>query len=780
MELKTYFAQDASGNIMPGATVTVYEAGTATLATGLQDESGSPMANPFTADSSAKVAFYAPDGLYDITVVGNGRTVTIRAQFVSVDGASVLRADLAATGGSALVGYGGGTVAEALDVMVTELEAAMPITTQGDLVVGGAGGTPARLPKGVDGKVLKMVSGAPAWGDESGGGGATVFATVQSYGGTPGGTVDATAAIQSALNSGLPVLIDDVFLTTGNEVPSGCYILFAGKGQLKLANGANRPVLQNANWNKSSWGASAYGIDKDITIEGLNIDGNQANQVHHLTTGPYAGEYVSGVRFFGVKNLVIKRTTINYARTFGLWLCAIDGLIFDGAYFNQYMGGTPDNQDGLHINGPARNLFIRNLYGYTNDDLLALNADDGALGANVTAGAITDVVVDGVAGIGALNGIRLLSATSRIDRVQISNVTGSYRDPAINLSAYGLGSGNFGAVSIDGVDAACSNAYNGAGSDYYGVVVLDDAIGTVSITNIKRSNAADNRPLIDVRPGAVIRQLLIDGVSLYTAAGGVSAETVVNVQGTMSVLCLRNLDWHRDASVARGGRVVYGNGGTVGQLNASGWSTRRLGSLVELSSGTIDPIRLTDVLDADSDPSGAVILLANGAATGVYTTDIRTDPGRRTVKATGGSTVWPGSMIGSASGAGAYLSANQSCGPAYSVGAFDTVVYDRAQEYSTSTRNFTNTIGQGLYDITVLAGITVPTANTTIVIALFKNGSAFRYMYGNAHSADCNITTTCRVPLADSDVIDVRFYSSNATTFQAGQDRTAISISRAT
>lgn len=121
MELKTYFAQDASGNIMPGATVTVYEAGTATLATGLQDEAGSPLANPFTADSSAKVAFYAPDGLYDITVVGNGRTVTIRAQFVSVDGASVLRADLAATGGSALVGSqepGGTTVKLPLSLKV--------------------------------------------------------------------------------------------------------------------------------------------------------------------------------------------------------------------------------------------------------------------------------------------------------------------------------------------------------------------------------------------------------------------------------------------------------------------------------------------------------------------------------------------------------------------------------------------------------------------------------------------------------------------------------------
>ena len=125
MELKTYFAQDASGNIMPGAAVTVYLANTLTLATGLEDENGSPLSNPFTADSSAKVAFYAPDGLYDITVVGNGRTVTIRAQFVSVDGASVLRADLAAPGGSALVGFqqsGTGAVARTAQDKLREVE----------------------------------------------------------------------------------------------------------------------------------------------------------------------------------------------------------------------------------------------------------------------------------------------------------------------------------------------------------------------------------------------------------------------------------------------------------------------------------------------------------------------------------------------------------------------------------------------------------------------------------------------------------------------------------
>ena len=44
-----------------------------------------------------------------------------------------------------------------------------PMTAAGDLIVGGADGAAERLGKGTDGKVLKMVSGAPAWADDSAG-----------------------------------------------------------------------------------------------------------------------------------------------------------------------------------------------------------------------------------------------------------------------------------------------------------------------------------------------------------------------------------------------------------------------------------------------------------------------------------------------------------------------------------------------------------------------------------------------------------------------------------
>lgn len=44
-----------------------------------------------------------------------------------------------------------------------------PMTAAGDLIVGGVDGEPDKLAKGADGKVLKMVSGSPAWADDNAG-----------------------------------------------------------------------------------------------------------------------------------------------------------------------------------------------------------------------------------------------------------------------------------------------------------------------------------------------------------------------------------------------------------------------------------------------------------------------------------------------------------------------------------------------------------------------------------------------------------------------------------
>ncbi|MGH8083880.1 MAG: hypothetical protein ACREPV_01210 [Lysobacter sp.] len=59
---------------------------------------------------------------------------------------------------------------------------ANPMTTAGDLIIGGLAGAAARLAAGTNGQVLKMVGGAPAWAAESGGGGASAAPVVTEAG----------------------------------------------------------------------------------------------------------------------------------------------------------------------------------------------------------------------------------------------------------------------------------------------------------------------------------------------------------------------------------------------------------------------------------------------------------------------------------------------------------------------------------------------------------------------------------------------------------------------
>lgn len=84
MELKTYFAQDRNGNVIPSANVSIFLTGTTTLASGLTNVSGAPLANPFTADADGKIQFRAPDGIYDMQV-SLGSTTGVKVTFQCVD-----------------------------------------------------------------------------------------------------------------------------------------------------------------------------------------------------------------------------------------------------------------------------------------------------------------------------------------------------------------------------------------------------------------------------------------------------------------------------------------------------------------------------------------------------------------------------------------------------------------------------------------------------------------------------------------------------------------------
>lgn len=83
MELKNYVAQWA-GEVLPGATCYLYQAGTETLASGLQDAAGATLDNPFQAGSDGLIQFAAPNGVYDLRVMSGGRDSRMRVQCLDV------------------------------------------------------------------------------------------------------------------------------------------------------------------------------------------------------------------------------------------------------------------------------------------------------------------------------------------------------------------------------------------------------------------------------------------------------------------------------------------------------------------------------------------------------------------------------------------------------------------------------------------------------------------------------------------------------------------------
>lgn len=93
--------------------------------------------------------------------------------------------------------------------------------------------------------------------------------------------------------------------------------------------------------------------------------------------------------FSNVKNLTLKNLTFRHTAGFAIQMgnisdFAVENICFDGCY-----------ADGLHINGGTESGTVKNLYGHTEDDLIALNAYDWD-NSSINFGKIENLVVDGV------------------------------------------------------------------------------------------------------------------------------------------------------------------------------------------------------------------------------------------------------------------------------------------------------------------------------------------------------------------------------------------------
>lgn len=181
--------------------------------------------------------------------------------------------------------------------------------------------------------------------------------------------------------------------------------------------------------------------DCDITIEGGIWDGNK--EVGYNVKVPqkekFDPEAWSGVtlNFRNVKNLRLYDMTLANSVTFNARFCQID--TFDIRRMKIVSPVVKNNQDGFHFGGYTFNGVIDGVRvetkGQTNDDLIALNADDSITrheNRGTVNGPITNIVIRNVYADDCHCFVRLLRAYSDIRDVTIEKCAVGCRYNAVN------------------------------------------------------------------------------------------------------------------------------------------------------------------------------------------------------------------------------------------------------------------------------------------------------------------------------------------------------------
>lgn len=182
-------------------------------------------------------------------------------------------------------------------------------------------------------------------------------------------------------------------------VKSGTTIVADEKAEIILIKGVKTLLLRNENVIDGSDVkiADDAPVDRDIAICGGVWAEENVERLGYGASGCFDENYsFKGVStcflFSGVNNLTLKNVVFKSTAGFACQIGRINGFLIENIAFENCFA------DGLHVNGGVKNGVIKNLSGYTEDDLIALNAYDWE-NSTINFGCIENVVVDGVKSI---------------------------------------------------------------------------------------------------------------------------------------------------------------------------------------------------------------------------------------------------------------------------------------------------------------------------------------------------------------------------------------------
>ncbi|MFD0762975.1 hypothetical protein ACFQZW_12865 [Lutibacter aestuarii] len=476
-----------------------------------------------------------------------------------------------------------------------------------------------------------------------------------SLGSTTFGT-DNTTVLQNLLDEALtkPITIiwDGKYSCTGLTIHSNTHIIGSGGSGVILRNASNVPVFQNSNRVLPS-ATGGYGsniIDENIVIEDLIINGNGYNtgiggdaifdtaNNGSAVNGSAQTKRIPIIDFLGAKEVYLNNVKLWAGRYWATSFCNVEQLHIKNLDIDFGLSSTRDdiNYDGIHFNGYARWISADGVrIKGTADDAIAINADAIATYYPGYTGPITDGYFKNFYFYETTRGIRILSDTSRIDRLTFDNFKGYVGDLfCLIQGAFWAGSGmgatsDYGSIYFNDIDIELfDDAYYTLNTYIYvdnvvlqnlninNIVRKDYSIsapyvyisGTntnithINITNIREiPDVAFSTPFIKIVEG-LIETFNIDNIRRNSSGGNFNSPLIeISSAGQVRYLNINNLV-HRDVTSKINADVIKYTGTLLANVFLSNIALTNIAKIVNATSGisNIKALNITHLGSVDA------------------------------------------------------------------------------------------------------------------------------------------------------------------------------------
>ncbi len=263
--------------------------------------------------------------------------------------------------------------------------------------------------------------------------------SVLDFGAIGDGIHDDFAAFQAALDSGASVI----------TIPQGVYAISQtlkvhSNTDIVADRGAKMVMKSTTRRKRNEFllsNSDTVNGNQGIRIFGGIWDGNNTAP-ENAKPDLFDKEGYSGatLNFVNVEQLVLRDMVIANTVTFYARICRVHHFTIENIDFVSDTFGR--NQDGLHFGGNVRHGTVKNIralsYGQTNDDMIALNADDSierVENLDLCRDTIEDITFENIYTENCHTIIRMLSVTAEIKNIRFKNIYAGFRRTAVNADA---------------------------------------------------------------------------------------------------------------------------------------------------------------------------------------------------------------------------------------------------------------------------------------------------------------------------------------------------------